>query len=170
VIALAPSSTDLIFRERQFARGPGMVERLDDEIYEAAVNGRDKRVKYLTGGLVGRHDGDHVLRVNGLRTSSCWRLRVLTAVRRIREAPHSLHRASVEAPPWALEIPMIETRGLAGFLQLRELEAELDRLRKIEAAARAFIEAEDSPSETLVVDGRYQAAINALREATRSKS
>ena len=47
MIALAPSSTDLIFRERQFARVQASVERLDDEIYEAAVNGRDKRVKYL---------------------------------------------------------------------------------------------------------------------------
>ena len=36
-----------ILRERQFARVQASVEKLDDEIYEAAVNGRDKRVKYL---------------------------------------------------------------------------------------------------------------------------
>lgn len=44
---LAPTATDLIFRERQFRRVQGSVERLDDEIYEAAVNGREKRVRYL---------------------------------------------------------------------------------------------------------------------------
>lgn len=46
---LAPTSTDVIFRERQFTRVQVSVERLDDEIYEAAsMLGLDSpRVRYL---------------------------------------------------------------------------------------------------------------------------
>lgn len=36
-----------VLRARQIARVQESVERLDDEIYEAAVNGLDKRVRYL---------------------------------------------------------------------------------------------------------------------------
>jgi hypothetical protein len=38
-----------IFRERQFARVQVSVERLDDEIYEAASSGNMNRARYLEG-------------------------------------------------------------------------------------------------------------------------
>lgn len=36
-----------VLRARQIARVQGSIERLDDEVYEAAVSGREARVRYL---------------------------------------------------------------------------------------------------------------------------
>jgi hypothetical protein len=41
------TSANQILLERQVARFQASVEKLDDEIYEAASNGLDKRTKYL---------------------------------------------------------------------------------------------------------------------------
>lgn len=43
----ASTLTERVLRERQIARITASVERLDDEIYKAAVNGNAARARYL---------------------------------------------------------------------------------------------------------------------------